>query len=90
MPASYKSGDREVAIDPLNLRFTVNYPSEELREAVTRFKDTIFYRKIVDTPSVAINEIRIELKEKTAEFVVLLARGCQLDLQGRELLSDHP
>ena len=70
MPASYKSGDSVVAIDPLHIRFTSNYLSEELRLATVRFKDTIFQRKLVSTPSTAINEVHIELKEKEVPFEV--------------------
>lgn len=70
MPVSYKSGDSVVAIDPLHIRFTSNYLSEELRLATVRFKDTIFQRKLVSTPSTAINEVHIELKEKEVPFEV--------------------
>lgn len=70
MPASYKSGDAVVAIDPLHIRFTSNYFSEELRLATVRFKDTLFLRKLVSTPSTAISEVHIELMEKEVPFVV--------------------
>ena len=70
MPASYKSGDSVVAIDPLHIRFTANYFSEELRQATVRFKDMVFLRKLVSTPSSAINEVHIELMEKEVPFEV--------------------
>ena len=72
MPVQYQSGNDTVAIDSIHLRFRSNIQSEELHNAIVRyrFKSTIFVHHVLSSPENAIKEVVIEIAEEHVEFVV--------------------
>ena len=81
MPMKYKGGDKVVAVDSTNIRFHVNFESEEMTNAILRyyfyfvvslsFKQTIFTRRFAEAPENAIKEVNIIIEKKEVVFEVV-------------------
>ena len=82
MPKVYSYNGGDIAIDVHHLEFNYNFESEELRNAILRFKQTVFSRRYSDVPAEGIREVNIVMKKEFVEFVVVSSSSSSLDFQG--------
>ena len=88
MPKVYSYNGGDIAIDVHHLEFNYNFESEELRNAILRFKQTVFSRRFSEVPSEGIREVNIVMKKEFVEFVVPSSSSSLVDLQGWIVLHE--